>query len=91
MQKTFTSEQPKGQGNIFVYPAIKLAVGSATGAKESMDSVKGVPSKTANEVVNEFARHLVEDGKSPKTIESYVGDVIGFIRYLEDTGTEFQE
>ena len=33
---------------------------------------------TIGEVVAAFGRHLQEDGKSSKTVESYVGDVAGF-------------
>jgi hypothetical protein len=28
-----------------------------------------------------FKRYLAEDGKSPNTTESYVGDIVGFIKY----------
>jgi len=33
---------------------------------------------------------LEEDGKSPKTIESYVGDIAGFVTYLQNMGVKFQ-
>ncbi|HHV27975.1 MAG TPA: integrase, partial [Tissierellia bacterium] len=33
--------------------------------------------------VAEFERHLFEDGKSPSTILSYVGDIKGFLAHLE--------
>lgn len=36
-----------------------------------------------------FARHLLEDGKSPKTVESYTGDVLGFLRHLRAAGDSF--
>jgi len=36
-----------------------------------------------------FRRYLVEDGKSPSTITSYVGDVEGFLCYLEYKGGQF--
>ncbi|WBW97311.1 tyrosine-type recombinase/integrase [Oceanirhabdus sp. W0125-5] len=42
-----------------------------------------------NTIVKNFERHLIEDGKSIKTIESYVGDVTGLIKYLESMGVEF--
>lgn len=40
--------------------------------------------------VENFKRYLKEDGKSPKTIESYVGDIAGFVAYLESMGAKFQ-
>ena len=36
-----------------------------------------------------FRRYLVEDGKSHSTITSYVGDVEGFLCYLEYKGGQF--
>ena len=36
-----------------------------------------------------FKRSLVEDGKSPKTIESYVGDIKAFIEFLGIKGVVF--
>lgn len=39
--------------------------------------------------LEEFKQHLFEDGKSPTTIASYVGDVRGFLIYLESKGTVF--
>ena len=41
------------------------------------------------EIVQGFARYLTEDGKRPKTVESYVGDITGFLAYLAQTGTDF--
>lgn len=38
-----------------------------------------------------FARHLLEDGKSPKTVESYTGDVRGFLRHLRAVGDSFDD
>ena len=40
--------------------------------------------------VEKFRRHLKEDGKCPKTIESYVGDIAGFVAYIENMGVKFQ-
>lgn len=40
----------------------------------------------AIDFVEKFKRYLKEDGKSPKTIESYVGDIAGFVTYLENMG-----
>ena len=39
-----------------------------------------------NEIVSVFAAHLAEDGKSPKTVKSYVGDVSAFLAYLARMG-----
>lgn len=44
---------------------------------------------TMNEIVESFKRSLIEDGKSPKTIESYIGDIKAFIEFLGDKGVEF--
>jgi integrase/recombinase XerD len=41
------------------------------------------------ELVDQFPQYLVEDGKSPATIVSYVGDIRGFLRYLGVKGVEF--
>ncbi|UZQ52260.1 hypothetical protein [Clostridium kluyveri] len=39
-------------------------------------------------VIEDFKISLTEDGKSPKTIESYVGDIKVFIEFL---GTKKEE
>ncbi len=39
-----------------------------------------------NTIIKDFERHLFEDGKSTKTIESYVGDVTELMKYLEAMG-----
>jgi hypothetical protein len=36
--------------------------------------------------IEEFENMLIADGKSAKTIESYVGDVVGFVAWLESKG-----
>ncbi|NFI55792.1 integrase [Clostridium botulinum] len=41
------------------------------------------------QVIEDFKISLVEDGKSSKTIESYVGDIKAFIEFLGDKGAEF--
>ena len=41
------------------------------------------------QVIEDFKISLIEDGKSPKTIESYVGDIKSFIEFLGDKGVEF--
>lgn len=40
-------------------------------------------------VIDDFKISLIEDGKSPKTIESYIGDIRGFIEFLGSKGVEF--
>lgn len=37
-----------------------------------------------SDIVEGFAKYLVEDGKRPKTIESYVGDTEGYLMYLRE-------
>lgn len=49
--------------------------------------LKGV--KAMCKILENFKMSLIEDGKSPKTIESYVGDIKGFIELLESKGVEF--
>lgn len=44
----------------------------------------------AIDFVEKFKRYLKEDGKSPKTIESYVGDIAGFVSYIQNMGVKFQ-
>ena len=41
------------------------------------------------QVIEDFKISLIEDGKSPKTIESYIGDIRGFIESLGSKGVEF--
>jgi len=40
--------------------------------------------------VQKFKRYLKEDGKRPKTIESYIGDISGFVSYIQNMGVRFQ-
>lgn len=42
-----------------------------------------------SEFVQKFKVHLEEDGKSAKTIGSYVGDTSAFVAFLESKGMEF--
>jgi integrase/recombinase XerD len=49
----------------------------------------GKVSDRGEELNMAFARHLLEDGKSPKTVESYTGDVRGFLRHLRAVGDPF--
>ena len=41
------------------------------------------------EILNDFERHLIEDGKRPKTVESYVGDMKGLMEYLSEMNGSF--
>ncbi|WP_180277995.1 hypothetical protein [Clostridium sp. LS] len=45
--------------------------------------------KGANKLVQRFKIHLEEDGKSVKTIESYVGDTSAFVIFAEGKGVDF--
>ncbi|WP_253206015.1 tyrosine-type recombinase/integrase [Clostridium estertheticum] len=40
-------------------------------------------------IIEDFKISLIEDGKSPKTIESYVGDIKASIEFLSTKGVEF--
>ena len=40
-------------------------------------------------IIEDFKISLMEDGKSPKTIENYVGDIKAFIEFLSSKGFEF--
>ena len=52
-----------------------------------LKKLKGV--KMMCKIIEDFKISLVEDGKSPKTIESYVGDIKAFIEFIGDKGVEF--
>lgn len=39
---------------------------------------------SAGTILQEFQEHLLADGKSASTIESYVGDVSSFTEYLDE-------
>ncbi len=52
-----------------------------------LKKLKGV--KIMCQVIEDLKISLVEDGKSSKTIESYVGDIKAFIEFLGDKGAEF--
>lgn len=41
------------------------------------------------QIVEDFKISLIEDGKSAKTIESYIGDIKAFIEFLGSKGGEF--
>ena len=40
-------------------------------------------------VVQGFAEYLAEDGKRPKTVQSYTGDVADFLAHLRRMGADF--
>ncbi len=40
-------------------------------------------------ILEEYKGHLTQDGKRPKTIESYVSDVKGLLNYLQEMGAAF--
>lgn len=40
-------------------------------------------------LVEKFERYLIEDGKSLKTIESYVGGAVAFVAFLESKLVDF--
>lgn len=44
----------------------------------------------ATDFVEKFKRYLKEDGKSVKTIESYVVDIGGGVAYLQNMGVKFK-
>jgi integrase/recombinase XerD len=41
------------------------------------------------QLIEDFKISLIEDGKSPKTIESYIGDIKAFKEFLGSKGVEF--
>ena len=43
----------------------------------------------AEQIVTDFEEALAADGKADKTLESYVGDIRGFLKWLESKGTIF--
>lgn len=46
-------------------------------------------SERSNELVQKFKIYVGEDGKSVKTVESYIGDTSAFVDFLESKGVEF--
>lgn len=40
-------------------------------------------------LVEEFQINLMEDGKNDNTVQSYVGDITAFLKYLAKMGVEF--
>jgi len=43
----------------------------------------------AIDFVEKFKRYLKEDGKIAKTIEGFVGDIGGFLSYIQNMGVIF--
>ncbi len=41
-------------------------------------------------LIDQFRQYLADDGKSDSTIVSYVGDIQGFVEYLQSKGVEFE-
>lgn len=39
--------------------------------------------------IAQFQQYLLDDGKSPKTIESYITDTIGLVEYLKTIKVQF--
>lgn len=83
-----TQEHTKGAGNIILIHLPKPLqrgtknVHSGTARREGLGPA-------AQETIQGFTRYLTEDGKGTLTIESYVGDVFGFLTYLRIMGVDF--
>jgi len=81
VSKNSIARQPNGMGNKIVYPTLKKTEVLATSVPEHGNDGGGMDNK--NGIVEGFKSWLSEDGKSWKTVESYVGDLVGFLAYLE--------
>ncbi|MEN6316565.1 MAG: hypothetical protein ABFD25_20210 [Clostridiaceae bacterium] len=81
MKKNCPKRHPNGAGSIFVYPAPKRPEISANRKQVETDGEIGMDNKTER-LVEGFDRRLAEDGKRPKTVESYVGNVGGFLEHI---------
>src|SRR5690606_39022366 len=57
-------------------------------ARKWEKGVETVGSKS-DDLLQQFARHLLDDGQSPKTVESYPGDVRGSCSSLARVGAPF--
>jgi integrase/recombinase XerD len=80
--------QQKNLRDTFPYPIRKKSESVAT---NTTLRVVGEENKdTAEELTDRFCECLLEDGKSLKTIESYGGDVKGFLTYMKEMGVEFR-
>ena len=45
--------------------------------------------KKIEDAIAEFRQFLLDDGKSAKTIESYIGDIVGLVNFLKSTNGKF--
>ncbi|MFZ5596786.1 MAG: hypothetical protein ACOY31_07205 [Bacillota bacterium] len=79
MQKICPQGHGSGAVHALVIPSPKRL---PRGTTAETPEAPGVP----EDYVDGFRRHLAEDGKSPKTIESYTGDVAGFLAHLGGLG-----
>ena len=62
--------------------------------KKGSGNIQAYPTPKKQDILAEdalrgFGQYLAGDGKSPKTIESYVGDAAGFLAYLGRMGAVF--
>lgn len=89
MQKSGTLRHEKVQVNTGIIPVPKSLHILAKNASPCAPAEGAVGyGATLREVVAAFGRHLTEDGKSEKTVESYTGNVAGFLSYLEAKGAD---
>lgn len=80
MQKFGTEEHTKTGGNTLV----------TANPKSLHYGANSKPQNGVSETAAQFRRNLKEDGKSLKTVESYVGDVTAFLEYLQVKGADVQ-
>lgn len=78
MQKLGTQTITKPEGSIDIMPAPR---------RLHMVANRCLPGTFVQEIAA-FQIHLQEDGKGSKTVESYVGDVTGFLTYMHPMGME---
>lgn len=79
---------PERQGNylgdILIYPIVKKYENGTLTTKFDVQETRD-----EDNYVEGFKCYLAQNGKSPKTLESYVGDITGFIQYLDKIGVAF--
>ena len=89
MQKLGTPWHEKQQTNTGIIPNPKsLHILAKSLQSDAPAEGAGSFGATVEEVVVAFGWHLQEDDKSAKTVESYVGDVAGFLAYLVAKGAD---
>jgi len=89
VQKFGTLRHEKAQANTGIMPSPKsLQILTKNASASEPAEEAGSNGATWQDVVAAFRRHLREDGKSVKTVESYTGDVAGFLSYLEAKGAD---